>query len=326
VRKLFTLFFIGLLIAGGWLAYALLAPVSPGGEKFVMLKPGRGARQIAAELERAGVIRDRRAFLLLHYIRGRQNLKAGEYRFADAADARTVYDRVARGDIFFHTVTIPEGYNIFDIAAAFEGAGLATKDQFLSTAQQQTHLIRDLDPAATSLEGYLFPDTYRFTRTQSLTDMIGTMVRRFREEAQALGLTSNTRDLVTMASIVEKETAVAEERPLVAGLFYNRLRIGMPLQTDPTVIYAALVANKWDGVIHQSDLRFNHPYNTYVVRGMPPGPIANPGRSALEAALKPQQSDFLYFVSDANGKHRFARNIAEHEANVALYRRALAAQ
>ena len=202
--------------------------------------------------------------------------------------------------------------------------------------------IRDLDPAATSLEGYLFPDTYGFTRTQTMHDIIGVMVHRFRREAEQLGLVCavnanapvqpasasgcpNIRAVVTMASIIEKETAVPEERPLVASVYNNRLHTGIALAADPTVIYAALVAGRYAGTIRQADLQFDSPYNTYRHPGMPPGPIANPGRASLQAALHPANTNFLYFVSDGNGHHRFARTLDEHSRNVAAYRRAIAA-
>ncbi len=152
--------------------------------------------------------------------------------------------------------------------------------------------------------------------------MLTVMTRHFRQEAKSIGLNSDFHKVVTMASIVEKETGAPEERPLVAGVYYNRLGNGMLLGADPTVVYAALLANRYNGVIHQSDLDSTSPYNTYRVAGLPPGPIANPGRASLAAALHPQQTDYLYFVSDGNGHHRFARTGAEHDKNVALYRHA----
>lgn len=310
-----------LLLAAAWLAYALWLPLAPGEEKFVMLRPGLSARQIAGELERSGVIRSGRGFLVLHYAR-RRSLKAGEYRFADPASTFRLYDRVARGDIYVHTVAIPEGYNTYDIATAIEAAGLGSRQQFLDLTRSELALISDLDPKATSLEGYLFPDTYQFTRTQSLRDMLAAMVRRFRQEAQSVALTSNFHDVVTMASIVEKETGVPEERPLVAGVFYNRIAKKIILAADPTVIYAALLAGRYDGVIHQSDLQMDSRYNTYRYAGLPPGPICNPGRASLEAALRPAKTEFLYFVSDNQGRHRFSRTMEEHARNVSEYRRA----
>ena len=333
MRRFFKLVLLLLIIAGGLLAYALLVPVQITGNRDVLLRPGWSARRIAAELKNAGVIRSADAFLLLHAARMKP-LKAGEYLFDHPQSATEIYDRLARGDIYFHTVVIPEGYTIFDVATTVESAGLGSANEFL-TAARDPALVRDLDQQAETLEGYLFPDTYRFTRTQSMHDIAGIMVRRFRQEAHEIGLITVTatdaearRDpaylhrVVTMASIVEKETAAPEERPTVAAVYYNRLTRRMPLQADPSVIYAALLAGRYDGAIHVSDLQRDSPYNTYRVAGMPPGPIANPGRASLQAAMHPSDTDFLFFVSDAQGHHRFARNIAEHERNVAAYRRA----
>ena len=325
MRSFFTVVFLLILIAAGWLAYGLLMPMNPGGERFIMLRPGSSSRHVAAELKRQGIIRSYYAFLALHAVKVK-TLKAGEYRFDHPASALEVYGRVARGDIYFHTVVIPEGYNIYDIAAAMEAAGLGTRETFLEAARADRTLVTDIDLNAPSLEGYLFPDTYEFTRTQSTSDMLAAMVRRFRQEAHSVGLTADYHRIVTMASIVEKETAVPEERPLVASVFYNRLDRNVVLATDPAVIYAALLAGRYNGVIHQSDLQFDSPYNTYRRAGLPPGPICNPGAQALTAAMHPAKTDYLYFVSDNAGHHRFSRTMEEHQRNVALYRRSLAQQ
>ncbi len=323
-KFLFRAIVIVVLAASAFLVYGLLLPAGPTQEKLVQLKPGSSAHHIAADLHSAGIIRSQYAFLLWHYLHGRKPLKAGEYAFSHRANMREVYDRIAHGDIFFHTLVVPEGYNIFDIANAVEEAGLGKHEDFLKVARADTALIRDLDPQAPSLEGYLFPDTYHFTRTQSLHDMAGAMVRRFRQEAREVGLRQNVHEMVTMASIVEKETGAAEERPKVASVFYNRLNKHMVLATDPSVIYAALLNNRYNGVIHQSDLHYRSPYNTYQSAGLPPGPISNPGRASLEAALNPAHTDYLYFVSDNQGHHRFARTDSEHAVNVQAYRRAVA--
>lgn len=277
------------------------------------------------------MIRSADAFRLWHWLHPKPSLKAGEYRFDHAASFPQVYERIAHGDIYFHMVTIPEGYTMFDVAKAMEDAGLGSAADFLHVAQTQTQLISDLAPQATSLEGYLFPNTYQFTRTQSLEEMAAMMVRQFRQVAEQIGLTpgpnsgpnSDVPRIVTMASIVEKETASPEERPRVAGVYYNRLAQKMALDADPSVIYAELLDGTYQGSLHHSDLAINSPYNTYRFPGLPPGPIGNPGRSSLEAALHPDSTDFLYFVSDGNGHHRFARSLEEHNRNVAAYRRSL---
>ena len=287
-----------------------------------MLRTGSSARHIANDLERAGIIRNKTAFLLVHAVKVGQ-LKAGEYRFDHPANVFEVYDRIARGDIVHHTVVVPEGFNIFDIAGAVEAAGLGSRADFLKAAHE-TALIADLDPQAPSLEGYLFPDTYEFTRTQSMHDIAATMVHRFRRESASIGMNGDYHRLVTMASVIEKETAVPDERPLVASVFYNRMERGIPLATDPSVIYAALLAGRYNGVIHVSDLQYDSPYNTYKHAGLPPGPIANPGLSALQAAMHPADSQYLFFVSDNQGHHRFAKTIQEHNRNVEQYRRAVA--
>ncbi len=270
------------------------------------------------------MIRSAAAFLLWHEWRGRPTLKAGEYKFDHPAAAREVYDRIVAGDIYVHTVVIPEGYNTFDIANAIQAAGLGASEDFLAVARSDVSLISDLDPEAPSLEGYLFPDTYEFTRTQSLHDMAAAMVKRFRQESHQLGLNADLHRVVTMASIVEKETAAPSERPLVAGVFYNRLRRPHRAGHRSHRYLRCAAGGRYNGVIHQSDLQFDSAYNTYKHAGLPPGPICNPGRDSLQAAMQPASSDFLYFVSDNNGHHRFARTMEEHSRNVAAYRRAVA--
>jgi len=297
--------------------------MAPGGQKFVLLKPGSPTRRIAADLKAAGVIRSEKAFLVWHFLNHKRSLKAGEYLFETPATVIEVHNRIARGDIYTHTVVIPEGYTIFDIAQAIEQAGLGPKDDFLKVARGETELIRDLAPEATSLEGYLFPDTYEFTRTQSMHDMVSAMVKHFRQVSTEIGLSSDVPRIVTMSSIVEKETAVPEERSLVASVYYNRLTKRMALDADPSVIYAELLSNTYQGALHHDDLSVKSPYNTYRYPGMPPGPIANPGRSSLEAAMHPAVSEYLYFVSDGNGHHRFARSLEEHNRNVNAFRRAM---
>lgn len=327
MRTLITIFLVVVLAAGGGVAWLVQAPVTPPANTSLLLRPGYSTRRIAAELKKAGVIRSAVAFRLWRGLHPKRSLKAGEYRFENAASFPQVYDRIARGDIYFHVVTIPEGYTMFDVAKAMEDAGLGSAADFLHVAQTQTQLISDLAPQATSLEGYLFPNTYEFTRTQSMPEMVAMMVHQFRQVAQQIGLTSGLNSdvpkVVIMASIVEKETASPEERPRVAGVYYNRLAQKMALDADPSVIYAELLDGTYRGSLHHADMAVNSPYNTYRFPGLPPGPIGNPGRSSLEAALHPDPTDFLYFVSDGNGRHRFARSLEEHNRNVAAYRRSL---
>jgi UPF0755 protein len=328
LRKFLTLVLLAVLAVGGWLAWALMTPVTPEGQKFVMLRPGYSTRRIAAELEAAGVIRSRLGFILWHRIHRKQSLKAGEYLFDKTARTLDVYNRLVRGDIYVHTVVIPEGFTMFDIAQAVQDAGLGSSQEFLAVAQSNTELISDLAPDAKTLEGYLFPNTYEFTRTQSMKDIAAAMVKQFRQVAEQIGLhasgqNADVQKTVTMASIIEKETAVPEERSVVASVYYNRLARNIALQADPSVIYAELLNGNYAGALHHSDMQFQSAYNTYTHPGLPPGPIGNPGRNSLEAALHPAQTDYYYFVSDGNSHHRFSRSLEEHNQNVAKLRQAV---
>ncbi|MBE7181287.1 MAG: endolytic transglycosylase MltG, partial [Terriglobus roseus] len=283
-------------------------------------------------------IRSRYAFLLLRaWKHGR--LKAGEYRFADRANAIEVYNRIARGDVYTRALTVPEGYNLFDIARAVEAAGLGSSIDFLNAAKQNTQLIAQWSPHATSLEGYLFPDTYLFGHNTTPVRMLQVMVHRFGQQAARLGLqpggasaTScsgncmSAADVVTLASLVEKEVHFDDERAMAAGVFRNRLAQNMPLQTDPTVIYAALLSGRWRGTIYRSDLQFDSPYNTYLHKGLPPGPICSPGAAALRAAMHPATTENLYFVADRTGHTQFSQSLAEHTQKVQSYRQGASAQ
>lgn len=325
-----TLLKLVLLVVLGfvaWFVWAALLPVTPSQPTFVLLRPGWSTRHIAQQLQRQGILRSSTAFLMLQYAEGLKTLKAGEYKFDQPANAREVSDRLVRGDVYARTVVVPEGFNIYDIAAAVEQAGLGPAADFVAAAKGDLFLLRDIDPQARSLEGYLFPDTYQFTRIDTAHEIAAAMVRHFRQEAQKIGLLGdpNIHGIVTMASIVEKETADPQERPLVASVYQNRLKRNMALGADPTVVYAALLDGRYRGTIYQSDLAYDSPYNTYKYPGLPPGPIANPGAASLLAAMHPAQSDFLYFVSDNHGHHRFARSLEEHARNVAAYRKAAAA-
>ena len=323
MRKLVLFTFILLLAFGGWLAWGLWLPASPGGQKFVMLRPGYSTRRIARELKSAGVIRSTQAFVLWHAFHRRPSLKAGEYLFDHDANAIDIHSRLARGDVYVHTVVIPEGFTMFDIANAIESAGLGSSKDFLRVATKDTALITDLAPQATSLEGYLFPNTYNFTRTQTMHDMAAEMVKQFRQVAGEIGLTEDIQRTVALASIIEKETAVPEERPEVAGVYKNRLAARIPLQADPSVIYAELLKGTYGGALHHDDMHFDSLYNTYRHAGLPPGPIANPGKSSLQAAMHPVTTKFYYFVSDGNGHHRFSATLEEHNRNVAALRHAM---
>jgi UPF0755 protein len=322
MRKLFAFFIILLVAAVVWVGFSYVMSFGPSQQTFVEFKTGSSARHIATELKQAGIIRSRTAFLLLHLYRHKP-LKAGEYAFDHPDTLNHVYNRVARGDTYARVLVVPEGYNIFDIAAEIEDLGIDSQQKFLAQARSQVALVRDLDLQAPSLEGYLYPDTYRFPRKAKSPDVVAAMVKRFHQEAHLMELNSDVHRIVTMASIVEKETAVRDERPLVAGVFYNRLSEHMALDTDPSVIYAALLGNRYRGTIYASDLKYSSPYNTYRHQGLPPGPISNPGKDSLLAAMHPSRTDYLYFVSDNQGHHRFSKTLEEHQRNVADYRRAV---
>ena len=296
-----------------------------GAEQFVEIPQGTGSLGIGERLVSAAVVRDMPTFRTALYMsqQGR-HLKAGEYRFDRAMTPFEIIDKIARGDVFVVTVTFPEGQTIAEMAKIVEAHGLGTAAAFVQAAKDAA-LIHDLDPAAKDLEGYLFPETYALPRRTDAARLVGMMVARFkkvftpelRQAASARNMT--TRQAVTLGSIVEKETAKAEERPLVAAVYTTRLRIGMPLQCDPTVIYGLVKAGRYDGNIHKQDLSFDSPYNTYRYPGLPPGPIASPGRASLEAAVHPADADSLYFVSRNDGTHAFARTLEEHNRNVQQY-------
>lgn len=323
MRVVLTSFLLAVIAAAAWLAWALATPVTPAGQKFVLLRPGFSTRRIANELRSAGVIRNADAFIIWHYLHHRRSLKAGEYLFEKTANTVEVHKRLVRGDIYVHTVVIPEGFNVFEIAQAMQDAGLCSSQKFLDAAMNGSSLIADIAPEATTLEGYLFPNTYEFTRTQTTTEMLAAMVKQFRQVAGQIGLNSDVQKTVTLASIIEKETSVPEETAEVASVYYNRLEKNMPLQADPSVIYAELLKGTYTGALHHADMQFNSTYNTYIHPGLPPGPIANPGKTSLEAAMHPSTTDYFYFVSDGNGHHRFARSLEEHNRNVVAYRRAV---
>jgi UPF0755 protein len=323
VRTFFTVVLLAMLAFGGWLTWSLLTPTAPQGQRFVLLHPGYSTRRIASELESAGVIRSTDAFILWHYLHRGRSLKAGEYLFEKDANTIEVHRRLVHGDVYVHTVVIPEGYNIFEIAQAIQDAGLGSSQDFLHVAITYTDLISDLAPEAKTLEGYLFPETYEFTRTQTMQEMAAAMVKEFRQVAREIGLNTDVERTVTLASIIEKETAAPDERPTVASVYYNRMEKRVPLQADPSVIYAELLQGRYSGALHHADMEFKSAYNTYTHPGLPPGPIGNPGRTSLEAAMHPAHTDYFYFVSNGNGHHHFAHTLEEHNRNVAAYRRAM---
>lgn len=291
-------------------------------ETFVEIPAGDGPSTIGQRLVDAGVVRDPLTFRGAVWLSERaRDLKAGEYRFDRPMSAFEVVDKIARGDIYRRLVTFREGLMISEMAKIFEEAGLGEAADFAAAARAPD-LIRALDPAARDLEGYLFPDTYTLRRDTPASVLVAQMIGQFlktltpelREAAKAQGLT--IREAVTLASLVEKETAVPEERAVVAAVYLNRMKRGMPMQADPTVIYALQRAGRYSGNLRREDLQFDSPYNTYRYPGLPAGPIAAPGKASLEAAVNPALVDYLYFVSRNDGSHVFARTLDEHNRNV----------
>jgi len=322
--KILLRLFIVLLLAGAFLAYRAASPYQGfQGEVFVDIPHGTGARGIAELLVRAGVVRSRWDFLLARTLERGRLLQAGEYRFDRKASPLEVFNRIARGDVFYYELVVPEGKNLFDIGAIAAELGLFPAERFVAAARDPA-MIRDLDPAAPTLEGYLFPNTYKVSRHITPERLCRQMTAKFREVWQGLHSAARIHDTITLASLIEKEGKLPEERPRIAAVFTNRLRLGMKLDCDPPTIYAALLANRYHGVIHRSDLDSPDPYNTYRHAGLPPGPIANPGLASIKAALEPADTDAIYFVlrPDGSGGHEFTNNIAAHVAATAKYRRA----
>ncbi|MDP3720628.1 MAG: endolytic transglycosylase MltG [Acidobacteriota bacterium] len=317
---------LAVLAAGGaWWVYARVQQPyrgATGAESFVDIPSGTGPVGIGARLVEAGVVRDALTFRVAVLLSGRaRELKAGEYRFEAPMTALAVVDKIARGDVYKRLLTFREGLTIAEMAAVFEQRGFGTAADFAKAAQNAS-LIHDLDPAASDLEGYLFPETYALPRHTPATEVVAQMVAGFKKAfdedlravAAADGLT--VRQVVTLASLVEKETGSGDERPLVAAVYRNRMRIRMGMQADPTVIYALQKAGQYDGNLTRANLQFDSPYNTYRYAGLPPGPIAAAGRASLEATVKPAAVDYLYFVSRNDGTHVFASNLADHNRNV----------
>src|SRR5262245_120716 len=291
-------------------------------EQFVDIPPGSGPQEIGRRLVTAGVVRDPFVYRMTLWRTGQaRKLQAGEYRFAEPLSAVQVIDQIARGAVYTHRITFPEGLTVVEMSKLYESHGFGPASDFV-TAARNAAPVADIDPGAPDLEGYLFPETYAIARGTPASRLVALMVERvraafpetLRNEAQAQGLT--LRQVVTLASLVEKETGKPEERPLVAAVYRNRHRIGMGMQADPTVIYALQKAGRYDGNIRRGDLEFDSPYNTYRYPGLPPGPIASPSQASIEAAVRPADVTYLYFVSRNDGSHAFATTLAEHNRNV----------
>lgn len=309
--------------AGGYFWYLVTQPYQGfQGAKILDFPRGTSTFEMSQLLQSEGVVRSARMFQVARYISPGAHLQAGEYKFDTPASVMDVMRKIARGDTFYYELVVPEGSNIFDIAELIKGLKIFPAERFLEVARSPK-LIEDFDPQAPSLEGYLFPDTYRVNRQTTPASLCRTMIHRFRERWNKLNTRADMHRIVTLASLVEREAHLPGDRPLIASVFRNRLSVGMKLDCDPTTVYAALVEGRYHGTIHRSDLESENAYNTYVHPGLPPGPVANPGIGSIEAALNPAHTDFLFFVAkaDGSGGHNFSSSLSQHSAAVESYHR-----
>jgi UPF0755 protein len=342
VKLLANLFLLLLLVAGGaaaWLWYSIETPYQRFSSEgvFVDVPHGASRRTVAQLLEKNGVVRSAVAFEIYARRHPRRTLQAGEYFFDHAVAAKDVFSTLASGNVYSQPFVVREGETMFDIGRDLEAAKFMKADEFVRAASD-SEPIHDIAPQAKTLEGFLFPATYHLSRHPVPAELAAEMVKKFREEWTRVATETKSGEpegaepsrsavsVVTLASLVERETPRPEERPLVAGVFENRLRKGVRLQCDPTVIYALERLGQYNGRLSSRDLRFDSPYNTYENRGLPPGPIGNPGEASLRAALQPARTDYLYFVANTQGGHFFSATLAEHNKNVMKYRRLLAGE
>lgn len=300
----------------GWWGFA---PQTPPPGSTLAIPPGSALTKVADQLQQRRIIRSALAFRLFARLKGEDGaIQAGSYSFSTAATPAEILERLVRGDVDQISLTIPEGFNLHQIADRLAADGITSRNSFLAAAQDPA-LCRELGLEASSLEGYLYPETYRFVPGIGDKDLLRMMVGEFRRSYARLRTELGSppslplAHLVTLASIIQKETGLEAEMPLISSVFHNRLRLGIPLQTDPTVIYAI---EDFNGNLTREDLQRPSPYNTYLNRGLPPGPIANPGYQALLAASRPAKSNFLYFVARGDGSHQFSATLREHNRAV----------
>jgi UPF0755 protein len=314
-----------LLLLLGWYFLCTLVPPGHGTVvRDVSFPQGSGIRRLADELKSAGIVRSSWHLILIARLRGKANsLKAGEYRFSDAMTPGEILRKLVTGDVDYRRFVLPEGYSMFQAADLLEQKGYFKRDAFLA-ACRDPELLQRLGIAAPSVEGYLFPATYNLARTTTEAQLIAQMVGQFRkvyDEIEHAGSTTSTltrAEVLTLASIIEKEAVVPQEKPLISSVFHNRLRLGMPLQSDPTSVYGV---RTFAGKVSRADILRRSSHNTYLFTGLPPGPIGNPGAGAIRAALFPARTDYLYFVARKDGTHQFSRSLIEHNRAVARYLR-----
>lgn len=310
------------------LLWYLICSLSPPGNgsvvRDVSFPPGSGIRKLADELKSGGIIRSSWHFVLLTRLKGQAHkLKAGEYRFNDGMVPSQILNKLAAGDVDYRKFSLPEGYSIYQAAELLEQKGYFKKDQFLEKCRDAALLSR-LGGNLQSAEGYLYPATYNLSRSGSEEQLIAQMVAQFEKKYAALSkgvgaaAGMSRHEIVTLASVIEKEAVSPEEKPLISSVFHNRLRIGMPLQSDPTAVYGV---RAFSGKVTKADIQHLSPYNTYLNKGLPAGPIGNPGSDAIQAALNPPRTDYLYFVARQDGTHQFSRTLDEHNRAVERYLR-----
>ncbi len=318
------LFFLVVVFLSLGFAFFLMSPADKGGaDQVFMVKEGSSLKEVAGDLETRGLITNKTLFVLWTRVKGYgKDIRAGEYSLSPAMAPVQLLEILRKGLVILYPVTIPEGFTRDQIADALAAKGLADKKRFLELTRDKT-LLRQYGISGPTFEGYLFPDTYHFSRGMPTSAVLDTMVKRFKQVVSPLvdksqGTGMKFEEVVILASIVEKETGKPEERPLIASVFLNRLRLGMRLESDPTVIYGI---ENFDGDLKKKDLTERTPYNTYVIHGLTPGPIANPGLESIKAVMDPARTDYLYFVSRNDGSHHFSKTLAEHNRAVAMYQK-----
>lgn len=328
VKRILFFSIILLLFFISWFTAEFISPPrSPSGSLILEIEKGTPARDIAQQLKEQQVLSKKWPFMVGYTLFfSSQSLKAGEYQFQVPLSPKEVLKKLTQGQVYLHPVTVPEGLTIQEMAPLFHSTLSVEPDEFLKAASN-TQIISSIDSKAEDLEGYLYPETYHFPKGTSAKGIVAAMIAQFKEtftsswQHRAQKIHMSVRETVTLASLVEKETAVPEEKPLVSAVFHNRLERGMKLDCDPTIIYALKKNNEFEGRLRSKDLELDSPYNTYVYGGLPPGPIANPGKESLKAALYPADVPYLYFVSKNDGSHHFSRTFKEHQRAVNKYQR-----
>ena len=311
---------VSLLLCLFWYLFCLFSPPDQGSVVcHISFPAGTGIRTLATELKAGGAIRSSWHFVLMTRLRGdAHRLKAGEYRFSDDMTPDKILNKIVSGEVNYRKFTLPEGYSVYQAAEMLEQKGYFKKDTFLEKCRDRAVLQR-FGLKESSAEGYLYPATYNLSRNESEEQLLQQMIGQFNKAYAAIGEVAGFRhEVVTLASMIEKEAVSPKEKPLISSVFHNRLRIGMPLQSDPTAVYGV---RAFSGRVSKADIRRPSPYNTYLNKGLPPGPIGNPGMDAIRAAINPAKTDFLYFVARQDGTHQFSRNLAEHNRAVVRYLR-----